>query len=177
MKPNINSVEVHPQLSNNGHPMDGALVGACSVWLTTNPWVESWPQEFTTLFYYEWHWMKLTIASVRPFREDESITMRKGIITSPHHSWNPSCHCHQGLLNLLSGIILHSIPSLHLLPLNPRVQNFHPIAIEWHNEDHHNLLHDGVLIANTFEGVRKLIIFLQLLKVGMTTFLNLSRMF
>jgi hypothetical protein len=28
VKPNINSVEVHPQLSNNGHPVDGALVGA-----------------------------------------------------------------------------------------------------------------------------------------------------
>jgi hypothetical protein len=28
VKPNINSVEVHPQLSNNGHPMDGVLVGA-----------------------------------------------------------------------------------------------------------------------------------------------------
>jgi len=27
VKPNINSVEVHPQLSNNGHPVDGALVG------------------------------------------------------------------------------------------------------------------------------------------------------
>jgi hypothetical protein len=27
MKPNINSVEVH-----NGHPMDGALVGAGSLW-------------------------------------------------------------------------------------------------------------------------------------------------
>jgi hypothetical protein len=26
MKPNINSVKVHPQLSNNGHPMDGSLV-------------------------------------------------------------------------------------------------------------------------------------------------------
>jgi hypothetical protein len=32
MKPLINSVEVHPQLSNNGHPVDGALVGAGSVW-------------------------------------------------------------------------------------------------------------------------------------------------
>jgi hypothetical protein len=30
MKPNINSVEVHPQLSNNGHPVDGAPVGAGS---------------------------------------------------------------------------------------------------------------------------------------------------
>ncbi len=27
MKPKINSVEVHPQLSNNGHPVDGVLVG------------------------------------------------------------------------------------------------------------------------------------------------------
>jgi uncharacterized Zn-binding protein involved in type VI secretion len=27
MKPNMNSVEVHPQLSINGHPVDGALVG------------------------------------------------------------------------------------------------------------------------------------------------------
>jgi hypothetical protein len=30
MKPNINSVELHPQLSINGHPVDGALVGAGS---------------------------------------------------------------------------------------------------------------------------------------------------
>jgi hypothetical protein len=27
MTPNINSVEVHPQLNNNEHPMDGTLVG------------------------------------------------------------------------------------------------------------------------------------------------------
>jgi hypothetical protein len=26
VKPNINSVEVHPQLNNNRHPVDGALV-------------------------------------------------------------------------------------------------------------------------------------------------------
>jgi hypothetical protein len=32
MKPNMNSVELHPQLSNNEHPVDGALVGACSLW-------------------------------------------------------------------------------------------------------------------------------------------------
>jgi len=32
VKPNINSVEVHPQLSNNGHPVDGVLVGASSLW-------------------------------------------------------------------------------------------------------------------------------------------------
>ncbi len=31
MKPNINSVEVHPQLSNNGHP-NGWCTGGC--WLT-----------------------------------------------------------------------------------------------------------------------------------------------
>jgi len=27
----INSVEVHPQLSHSGHPVDGALVGAGSL--------------------------------------------------------------------------------------------------------------------------------------------------
>jgi len=31
VKPTINSVEVHPQLSNNGHPVDGVLVGAGSL--------------------------------------------------------------------------------------------------------------------------------------------------
>jgi hypothetical protein len=31
VKPNITSVEVHPQLSNNGHRMDGMLVGAGSL--------------------------------------------------------------------------------------------------------------------------------------------------
>jgi predicted esterase YcpF (UPF0227 family) len=32
MKPNINPVEAHPQMSNNGHPVDGVLVGAGSPW-------------------------------------------------------------------------------------------------------------------------------------------------
>ncbi len=33
MKPEINnSVEVHPQLSHKGHPVDGVLVGAGSVY-------------------------------------------------------------------------------------------------------------------------------------------------
>ncbi len=32
VKPNINSVEVHAQLSNNRHPVDGALVGGGSPW-------------------------------------------------------------------------------------------------------------------------------------------------
>jgi len=33
MKPgSSNSVDVHPQLSQNGHPVDGALVGAGSLW-------------------------------------------------------------------------------------------------------------------------------------------------
>jgi len=36
VKPNINSVKVHPQLSNNGHPMDDVLVYAGSLWPTTN---------------------------------------------------------------------------------------------------------------------------------------------
>jgi len=31
VKPDINSVEAHPQLSNKGHPVDGALVGAGSL--------------------------------------------------------------------------------------------------------------------------------------------------
>jgi hypothetical protein len=31
VKPNINSVEFHPLLSNYGHPVDGALVGAGGV--------------------------------------------------------------------------------------------------------------------------------------------------
>jgi len=32
VKPNVKSVQVHPQLSNDGHPVDGALVGAASFW-------------------------------------------------------------------------------------------------------------------------------------------------
>ncbi len=32
MKPDLNSVEVHLQLSHNGHPVDGVLVGAGSLW-------------------------------------------------------------------------------------------------------------------------------------------------
>jgi hypothetical protein len=32
VKPNINSVKVYAQLSNNGHPVHGVLVGASSLW-------------------------------------------------------------------------------------------------------------------------------------------------
>jgi len=32
VKPNINSAEIHPQLGNNRHPVDGALVGVGSLW-------------------------------------------------------------------------------------------------------------------------------------------------
>jgi hypothetical protein len=32
VKPNVNLVEVHPQLRKNGHPVDGARVGAGSLW-------------------------------------------------------------------------------------------------------------------------------------------------
>jgi len=32
VKPYINSVEVHPQLSNRRHSVDGAMVGAGSLW-------------------------------------------------------------------------------------------------------------------------------------------------
>jgi hypothetical protein len=34
VKSDINSVEVHPQLSDDSHPVDGALVGAGSLWPT-----------------------------------------------------------------------------------------------------------------------------------------------
>jgi hypothetical protein len=37
VKPEINSVEVHPQLSNKGHPVDGAQ-GGC--------WFTVWPKGF-----------------------------------------------------------------------------------------------------------------------------------
>jgi len=38
VKPNINSVEVHPQLSNKGRPVDGTLVGAAgSLWPLYHP--------------------------------------------------------------------------------------------------------------------------------------------
>jgi hypothetical protein len=32
VKPNINSLEVHPQLNNNGHLVDGMVVGVNSLW-------------------------------------------------------------------------------------------------------------------------------------------------
>ncbi len=32
MKPKFNSAKVHPQLGAYGHPVDGALVGAGSLW-------------------------------------------------------------------------------------------------------------------------------------------------
>ncbi len=33
MKPDINSVDVHPQLSHIGHPVNGGPVGAGLLWL------------------------------------------------------------------------------------------------------------------------------------------------
>jgi hypothetical protein len=35
MKPNVYSVQVHPQLNNNEHLMDGVPVGVGSLWLRT----------------------------------------------------------------------------------------------------------------------------------------------
>jgi hypothetical protein len=32
MRPGSNSVEDHPQVSHNGHPVDGVLVGAGLLW-------------------------------------------------------------------------------------------------------------------------------------------------
>jgi hypothetical protein len=46
VEPNIISVEVHPQLNNNGHLVDGALVGVGSLWLCickNVQMVEHWP--------------------------------------------------------------------------------------------------------------------------------------
>jgi hypothetical protein len=41
VEPNINSIEVHPQPSNNQYPVDGALVGIGSVWASTPTSVEA----------------------------------------------------------------------------------------------------------------------------------------
>jgi hypothetical protein len=49
-KPKINSVEVHSQLSNNRHPVDGALVGAGSLWPKTLELLDS--DLFIYLFIY-----------------------------------------------------------------------------------------------------------------------------
>jgi hypothetical protein len=44
VKPNINSVGVHPQLTNNRHPVDGALVGAAgSLYMAVHSYVVSQP--------------------------------------------------------------------------------------------------------------------------------------
>jgi hypothetical protein len=38
VEPNSNPIEVHPQLSNNGHPVDGVLVGPGSLWASNGWW-------------------------------------------------------------------------------------------------------------------------------------------
>jgi hypothetical protein len=38
VKPNINAVQIHPQVSNNGHPVNGVLVGAGSLWASIPSW-------------------------------------------------------------------------------------------------------------------------------------------
>ncbi len=43
VKPNINSVEVHPQLSKKRHLVDGALVSAGSLWLHLWALLITWP--------------------------------------------------------------------------------------------------------------------------------------
>jgi hypothetical protein len=42
MKPNSNSVEVHPQLSNKRHPVDGALVDDGLLWPLSVGFIKSW---------------------------------------------------------------------------------------------------------------------------------------
>jgi hypothetical protein len=36
VKPDVNSIEVHPQLSHNRHPVDDVLVGAGSLWMSSS---------------------------------------------------------------------------------------------------------------------------------------------
>ncbi len=43
MKPNINLGEFHPQVSNNMHPVDGALVGAGSFVAGLRPTLHTLP--------------------------------------------------------------------------------------------------------------------------------------
>ncbi len=43
VEPNINSVEIHPQVNNMNNPVDAALVGAGSLW----PWFTVPFSEFT----------------------------------------------------------------------------------------------------------------------------------
>ncbi len=54
MKPASNSVEDHPQLSHNSHPVDGALVGAGSLWPVNHCgltfWLISWVPPFLSSF-------------------------------------------------------------------------------------------------------------------------------
>jgi hypothetical protein len=51
VKLNIDSVEVHPQLSHNGLPMDGALVGAGLPWpLPNTSTIQLWIANFVANF-------------------------------------------------------------------------------------------------------------------------------
>ncbi len=61
MKSNINSVEIHPQPSNNNHTVDGALVrcghGNKETMISSSPWFPGWSvgtgsqgQELTVMF-------------------------------------------------------------------------------------------------------------------------------
>jgi len=72
VKPNINSVEVHPQLSNNGHPVDGAMVGAGSVWSAVQTSILTIIESVDRLARYlrgkEWlRLLKITLACAKQF--------------------------------------------------------------------------------------------------------------
>jgi hypothetical protein len=72
VKPNINSVEVHPQLSNNGHPVDGAMVGAGSVWSPVQTSILTIIESVDRLARYlrgeEWlRLLKITLACAKQF--------------------------------------------------------------------------------------------------------------
>ncbi len=59
MKPNINSIEVHPQLNNKGHLVDGALVGVGSLWLAVVPYPKH-PYFREIARNYAWEALKIT---------------------------------------------------------------------------------------------------------------------
>jgi hypothetical protein len=50
MEPNINSVEVHTQLGNSGHPVGGAMLGAAGSLWSVKPVVVSYLHSFPGFF-------------------------------------------------------------------------------------------------------------------------------
>jgi hypothetical protein len=58
VKSNINSVEVHPQPSKNGHLVDGVLMGAGSLWTEINMNMYFSAMKFQPTGYYYYYYYK-----------------------------------------------------------------------------------------------------------------------